>query len=92
MEDARPTGYRAGFQGRPQAVPVGNAGQGEEPAALETVGGGSGGPGTLARATRDHVEARPVFQSWRIRCAPYAVAMSLRLCRLWPVACADRAG
>jgi hypothetical protein len=29
---------------------------------------------------RDHVEAWPVFQDWRTRYAPYAMAMNTRLC------------
>lgn len=32
----------------------------------------------------DHREAWPVFQDWRTRYAPYAVATSLRLCHPWP--------
>jgi len=32
----------------------------------------------------DHNEAWPVFQDWRTRYAPYAAAMSARLCYRWP--------
>lgn len=33
---------------------------------------------------RDHREAWSLFQNWRTRYAPYAVAMSTRLCYRWP--------
>lgn len=41
---------------------------------------------------RDHLEAWPVFQGWRTRYAPYAVAMGFRLCHLWPAVPRGTAG